>query len=883
MIGIVALTLVFANPPAPAVSLKVDPRYTCTRVADATVANDISAIHIDHLGRIHAAGPGYIRELILDEHSGMLRRGRELILGLSDAPMGLLREGETLYGVAQGGLWKVDLPSEKPAEFRNARFLFKCRASGEHEAHAVRRGRDGALYLLTGNTAQVPIVPKPTAGLLLRIDEKSGAVSVVAEGLRNPYDFDFDGTSTPHTWDSDNERCLGLPWYEGARFLAIRRGGHYGWLNPQFTESWRRPPEYFDCGKPILDLGRASPTGVAYAGRSMTVPTEHSQGFFLADWTFGRVLFVDPTRNEPQAEAILTAVGTVGFAPTSLAIHPISGDLWIASGGRGTQGTIDRLRPKTTIRSSTMVPPSPKLAPAEYVPVLVTIAKLVPRVWEAVLRYSPPDSPWNLVALRALMHHYGDIGAEHLRGTVLEGYSLQQAISETDRSRLLRLHRLFQPNPQSATERERLRWLGFLAEDDSQSVQRIVQAITPMSAPADDLHRLIVLALCGGERTAAECEQIALALIGLDAKYTALQHPRERNYEARLRELVAFYHWQQPALATVILQHPQFRAPTQAILIPNDARLQARAARLWLNQSWPLSDWQSVHLAALAHLPLAERRPLLRALTARPELLSILLKQLGENPEESDRPYFRAGLQSRDALTVQAAWVGWQKYPARKDDADIAALILALRSPEPGLRKSIAQQLQELTEHLSASSFDQWQSWAKQHRPGVQRLLAVQTPDLSQLRDRLQQTRDLVGDAKAGAALFQSLRCASCHESTKSLGPNLAGVTKRLGAEDLLTSIIEPDRDIPDRYRTTRVELQDGRRLDGIIIYQANDGILLQTADAELLRVAGAEIASQSRLRTSLMPAGLLDRSSAAEYGHLVAYLKTLDAAPGKK
>ncbi|MGL4421091.1 MAG: DUF7133 domain-containing protein, partial [Gemmataceae bacterium] len=109
------------------------------------------------------------------------------------------------------------------------------------------------------------------------------------------------------------------------------------------------------------------------------------------------------------------------------------------------------------------------------------------------------------------------------------------------------------------------------------------------------------------------------------------------------------------------------------------------------------------------------------------------------------------------------------------------------------------------------------------------------------------------------------------------------GVTKRLGTEDLLTSIIEPDRDIPDRYRTTRVELQDGRRLDGIIIYQANDGILLQTADAELLRVAGAEIASQSRLRTSLMPAGLLDRSSAAEYGHLVAYLKTLEAAPGKK
>ena len=29
------------------------------------------------------------------------------------------------------------------------------------------------------------------------------------------------------TWDSDNERCIGLPWYEGTRFYHVRPGGHF--------------------------------------------------------------------------------------------------------------------------------------------------------------------------------------------------------------------------------------------------------------------------------------------------------------------------------------------------------------------------------------------------------------------------------------------------------------------------------------------------------------------------------------------------------------------------------------------------------------------------------------------------------------------------------
>ena len=35
------------------------------------------------------------------------------------------------------------------------------------------------------------------------------------------------------TFDSDNERCVSLPWYEPTRFYHVVTGGHYGWLSPQ--------------------------------------------------------------------------------------------------------------------------------------------------------------------------------------------------------------------------------------------------------------------------------------------------------------------------------------------------------------------------------------------------------------------------------------------------------------------------------------------------------------------------------------------------------------------------------------------------------------------------------------------------------------------------
>ena len=130
---------------------------------------------------------------------------------------------------------------------------------------------------------------------MLRFSPDFARFEVVADGFRNAYDFDFTADGEPITFDSDNERCIGLPWYEGCRVYHVRPGGHYGWQGPHYTTTWRMPPYFPDVVAPIVDLGRGSPTGVA-CYRHRQFPEKYRGGVFLGDWTFGRVWFVALTR-----------------------------------------------------------------------------------------------------------------------------------------------------------------------------------------------------------------------------------------------------------------------------------------------------------------------------------------------------------------------------------------------------------------------------------------------------------------------------------------------------------------------------------------------------------------------------------------------------------
>src|SRR5580698_3645448 len=342
--------------PAPAPDVNVPPGFSISQYSDNPLAPDIYTMTIDDAGRVLVAGRGYVRVLVDDDGDGIADRAIELIDGLKDGPMGLLAEGDSLYVVSEGGLQRYRGYNGKDKLKQPPETLLKLKTSGEHDAHMVRRGPDGWLYLLCGNSAGVSKstivgrrspVKNPVAGALLRISPDGKEVEVVSDGFRNPYSFDFNLDGEPFATDSDNERCVGLPWYESCRFYHLMPGGNYGWRSPQLDKFWRKPPYFLDCVPPVCYLGRGSPTGVA-CYRHTHFPEKYQGGFFLADWTFGRIDFVPITESGStytgQAEVFAEAIGTSGFAPTAMAVHPRSGGLYVSIGGRGTRGGVYRIK-----------------------------------------------------------------------------------------------------------------------------------------------------------------------------------------------------------------------------------------------------------------------------------------------------------------------------------------------------------------------------------------------------------------------------------------------------------------------------------------------------------------------------------------------------------
>src|SRR4051812_22893353 len=346
------MVLALAGAPPAASDIKPPPGFTASLFSDQALANDIFTLTIDDAGRILVAGRGYVRVLVDDDGDGKADRAVDLIDNLTDGPMGLLAEGDSLYVVAGNGLKRYRGYNGKDKLTQPPELVLKVKAVGEHEAHQVRRGPDGWLYLLCGNmsgitkaiiTGDRSPVKDPVAGSLVRISTDGKTVEVVADGFRNPYGFDFNPDGEPFTYDSDNERCVGLPWYEGCRFYHVVPGGNYGWRSPQLSQTWRKPPYFPDVVPPVCTLGRGSPAGVA-CYRHTHFPKEYQGGFFLADWTFGRIHFVPLTPKGSTwtgtPKVFAEAAGENGFAPTALAVHPNTGEVFVSIGGRGTRGGV---------------------------------------------------------------------------------------------------------------------------------------------------------------------------------------------------------------------------------------------------------------------------------------------------------------------------------------------------------------------------------------------------------------------------------------------------------------------------------------------------------------------------------------------------------------
>ncbi|MCX7699357.1 MAG: c-type cytochrome [Gemmataceae bacterium] len=930
---------------------RVAPGFVVREYADNRLAPDITCLTVDPHGRVVVAGPGYIR-LLSDEKDGRATRGIDLV-SAREAAMGLFREQRSLYAVVDGGLWRWPLDDHGTSVNGPGQKLLPLRTGGEHHAHAVRRGPDGWLYLMVGDgtgitadfvTSASSPIREPVGGCLLRVSPDGQLREIVADGFRNAYDFAFDPHGFAWTFDSDNERCVGLPWYEPTRIYRIIPGAHHGWRAPQHSDTWRFPPYFLDVAAPEATCGRGSPTGVVWQTHPGWPAEFH--GLYLADWTFGTIWLYRPG-SAPQR--FLEPRGETGFAPTALAVHPTTGDLFVSTGGRGTRGAVFRIHPivSTSNRVSTWSPPDwaeqarqlverrarhgqpraedarfawEQASQADHRVVLSAAADLLARLPASSLHALQAEArnPGQLVALgyalatkdapaavalasrafrhpdasvarridalRVMQRALGDITSPQHRGSILAGYTWRGELPTDRHAELRRMLRDRFPTGDTDLDREISRMLAMLMDDDVGFARKVGDRLSSMSDPIDEVHYLIVLSRLHVSWDDPLRNTVTSCMLGFDRKYAERGYRRDRNWSLRMLELHRELAERDPKLNAAILRHPDFGRPEHVLWTRCPKFDRAAAARKFLDLSAgdPNWNWTPELVALLAELPPETTEPLLRRLGRVAALRDSVIPLLARRPRREDLELYIQGLGSQSLNVIRTSLAACRKLCPPSDAKTLAAMIRCGQQLPAGreaneIRRLLAETLDTLTGQRHGTDFSQWAKWLKtQHPEAASSWAGIDGVDEEGWRRRLSRIDWSRGDPERGRTVFEKAQCASCHGRSQALGPDLAGLGQRFSREDRFTAILQPNRDVPVRYRLTQIETTDGRTYQGMIVYEATDGVILQVGAAETIRIPESRIESRRPTDRSMMPAGLLDGLTDDEIADLDAYLRSL-------
>lgn len=143
------------------------------------------------------------------------------------------------------------------------------------------------------------------------------------------------------------------------------------------------------------------------------------------------------------------------------------------------------------------------------------------------------------------------------------------------------------------------------------------------------------------------------------------------------------------------------------------------------------------------------------------------------------------------------------------------------------------------------------------------------------------------GNLDRGKKLFEAsaksnLQCLKCHTVRGAgghVGPDLSMIGKKASRDNLFESILYPSKAIADQFVTWVVETNKGLVLQGLIVEETAEALVLRDAEGRDTRVAKNDIDSRTKGPKSLMSDDLAVHFSEEELIDLVEYLLTLRTA----
>ncbi|HWE35996.1 MAG TPA: c-type cytochrome, partial [Isosphaeraceae bacterium] len=156
----------------------------------------------------------------------------------------------------------------------------------------------------------------------------------------------------------------------------------------------------------------------------------------------------------------------------------------------------------------------------------------------------------------------------------------------------------------------------------------------------------------------------------------------------------------------------------------------------------------------------------------------------------------------------------------------------------------------------------------------------IGTMPLAEALDLAAKTR---GDARRGERLFTELSCVTCHTvraGEPSKGPFLGAVAQTYRRRDLAEQVLVPSKVIAKGYTTNLLALKDGRQVEGFVVRETPEAVVVRNAAAQEQTIPVAEIDERGQSPKSLMPEGLAANLSVDDFASLLDYLESLAPAP---
>lgn len=136
------------------------------------------------------------------------------------------------------------------------------------------------------------------------------------------------------------------------------------------------------------------------------------------------------------------------------------------------------------------------------------------------------------------------------------------------------------------------------------------------------------------------------------------------------------------------------------------------------------------------------------------------------------------------------------------------------------------------------------------------------------------------GNWWAGRTVFnnnptaQCVRCHAVNGSGGEVGPALDNIANILTRKQLLESLIEPSARLAPGYGSVTITLTDGQKVQGVLIEERKNDVLLRTAEAEPMEIPLKRIAKRENSMSAMPPMGRM--ISRRELRDLMEYLGSL-------